>query len=129
MKITLMTTGGKHMGLSKVLPKDLEMGQCYVCVAKLIDDYSGEETFEQDLMFVTEAQVTKADGSGMKAKLLSFLKTQHKSLLSQLATPCTFFGPLVVDIDTSVEEKVVRSAVGGHVKANGDADISVLKDQ
>ena len=42
MNVALMSSVGKHMGLNKVHPKDLEFGQMYVSVAKVIDDYTGE---------------------------------------------------------------------------------------
>lgn len=128
MKTTLMGRG-KFMSLPEVLPRDLAFGQYYVCVAKMIDDYTGEEGYLNDMMTVEESSVTRPDGSGVKAKCLVFLKTQHKSLLSQLATPCKFFGPIGVDVDVTEEKPAAKSAISQEMKTDAwDQDISVTKD-
>ena len=105
MEVTLVTNGGSHMGLKKVLPKDLEFGKCYLSVAKIIDDYTGEVEYIEDFMWCTESKVIKPDGSGQIAKSLVFLKAQHRTLFSQLGTPCTFWGPLTAIVDTEVKDK------------------------
>lgn len=110
MMITLVGKG-KHMGLPQVLPKDLEFGKYYVVVIKTMDD-NGEEAHNHDMLYIDSSTVINATTKQPK-KILTFLKTQSKCMLSQLSDPATFFGPINVDLDLSepIKEEP-KSAIG-----------------
>lgn len=136
MMITLMGKG-KHMGLSQILPKDLEFGKYYVVAIKTMDD-DGEEAWNHDMLFIERGAIVNTT-TGQPKKILVFLKTQSKCTISQLGDPAVFFGPINVDLDLSEEPKEEpKSAIGKQLDpgvekigdytwTNGDA--SVHKDE
>jgi hypothetical protein len=89
-----VTTPGNAIPAPMVAIRDLELNNYYIVDVPVIDDYSGEETIECDMVWYHEDNVP---GQAKRRKLFKFCRRPKTLAISQMIG-AQFYGPVKIQL-------------------------------